>query len=116
MQIYASTLPDTKAIKQDSAAADTMAEQYLHLREKQFEYFVSGLEKDWSTIENVRGALTIVQTAAHVKKVASGNVHRWCPLGLWSRETFRDWGGAAGCKRQREENNPKFTNLECLLR
>ena len=57
------------AARQDRAAADSMAEQYLQLRDKQFEYFVAGLEKDWSTIDAVRGALTIVQTAAHVKKV-----------------------------------------------
>ena len=55
-------------VRKDSAAADSMAQQYLELREKQYDYFAVGLQQDWEKIERVRGALTTVANASHIKK------------------------------------------------
>ncbi len=54
---------------EDRLIADTMAQQYLELREKQFEYFQANLEADWILLDKVRGAMSIIDDFAHVKKV-----------------------------------------------
>jgi len=53
----------------DRLSADTMTKQYLELRQKHFEFFMTGLKSDWEKINSVRGALVSVDAIAHVKKV-----------------------------------------------
>lgn len=54
---------------EDRLIADTMAQQYLELRAKQFEYFQANLQADWTVLEKVRGAMSVIDDFAHVKKV-----------------------------------------------
>jgi hypothetical protein len=55
--------------QEDRMRVDSMALQFLELREKQFEYFEAGLKADWQMLDKVRGAMAILEDVLHIKKV-----------------------------------------------
>lgn len=47
-----------------------LEEQANAIKKARWDFFESGLRQDWATIDTVRGALRLVEAAAHVKRVA----------------------------------------------